>query len=102
MYLLTATPGWLLEGLRKVEQEHVRTGANKEQLWRMYTSGISVQEQCEVGAFLASPLGRKGKQIGEGVQEEGGAYARRKIALAFAGAAAGHRKLFLEKLAQAQ
>lgn len=99
-----ASPGYrkMLEAMRKVEQEHARTGANKEQLWRLYTNGVSAQEQREVGAFLASPLAKKGKQIGEQVQEEGSAYVRRKIAPAFTGAAAAHRKLFLGKLAQAQ
>jgi hypothetical protein len=99
-----ASPGYqkMTALLRKVQEEHARTGQDSQQLWRLYGKQISAQENRTVADFLDSPLGKKQKAVGERVKDECAAYLRRQIAPAYAAAAAAHRRLFLEKLAQAQ
>jgi hypothetical protein len=99
-----ASPGYqkMMALLRKVQEEHARTGQDSQQLWRLHGKEISAEDKRTVADFLDSPLGKKQKAIGERAQDECAAYLRRQIAPAFAATAATHRRLFLEKLAQAQ
>jgi hypothetical protein len=99
-----ATPAYqkMTAVLRMVNEEHARSGKDKQQLWRLYVQQVSVQEDHQVAAFMASPLGKKVGAIGAKVSDEGSDYLRRQIAPVFAAAAAAHRQAFQAKLAEVQ